>query len=130
MFPLIEIYIHFFEGYFSSIGNPNVFGQIKDNAIQLSRKSFDLISIHEHFNRCTSLATAGILFLCPSLRVFLCILLGKSNSKCKCIETHLLQRLVALKAETKFSNFQMRHSFEKITMERILEKVLGMALSS
>jgi len=37
--------------------------------------------------------------------------------------------IVSMRAAAKSTNFQMRQGFEKLMMERIMEKLVGMALA-
>jgi len=104
-------HIAIFSSNFGTSGTTKDFGRWKDNLAQLSRKIFDSNSVHEHFNRCTSVST-GV----------------KSAQQCRCVETYILLVLVSLRSEATTTNFQMRQGMEKVTVERLLEKLIGMHL--
>jgi len=105
--PPVEIDIYLSD--FPKLGSSTpTFGRVSGSKIQISRSLFDPKKVHEHFNRCTT---------------------SYKGKKCACVETFLLTTLVSLRAELRFPNPQMQHGYEKLLSERLMTKLVEIALS-
>jgi len=108
--------VEIFQSSFGSGSKAEDLYRLRDEKMQLSRSILDVGHVHEFANRCTTVASG--------------VNNSKRNGKCRCVETFLMTVIISMRAAAKSSNFQMRQGFEKLMTERLMEKLVGMALES